>query len=83
MLEVYRAELRAKNKLARKGKGSRRNNRYVALDRSEFSRHNYWHIQNGYGKDYRTNRPKQIDGDPKNFALSKESNRFETYKLKI
>ena len=54
MLDVYREELKDKHKLARKGKGSRINRRFMALPRSEFSRHNYSDVVMGLPEDHRT-----------------------------
>ena len=63
---IWKAEMRSKNRLAQRGKGNRRKNRYVSLQRGDFEKVSYFEAFHCLGGvDRRTSVGKASQGKPR------------------
>ena len=78
---IWKSEMRSKNKLAQRGKGNRRNRRFVSLQRGDFEKVSYFECAyNLGGEDRKTTNGTPSTGKPRPdivLASCPTENRFD------
>lgn len=71
---IWNDEMRYKNKLSRRGKGNRRNRRFVSLQRGDFEKCNYFDCAHNIGMgDRRTNPASKVEPSPSKATYDKRA----------